>query len=258
MANDSTFADWLIATGRAMGYSTYTALANAIGVPQPTVSRWKSGAKPSVEHLVKISELFGIELKTLLVLSGHMKGEVSPRDLQPPPSEAERVIGESPLEKRLKEKLLDFWEQRMQEEHQRLRELVRGVQHAVTPAGGVRPSELDPWMEKAMESALPWHVQTLNANLVAAEKPYTWFVFEHGGRLDVSNPRQAFQDTVYRGHEVEVSINHEGVNAGYYPFIACPEDGWAAATDDLETRAEAEAAVRHFFQLYPSLSYRKA
>lgn len=71
----SDFGSWLTATRKAMGFPTSSSLARKIGIPQPTISRWQSGAKPSVEHLVKISDLFGIDLKTLLILSGHMQGD---------------------------------------------------------------------------------------------------------------------------------------------------------------------------------------
>lgn len=69
------FSSWLEATRKAMGFRTNTALAEALGIPQPTVSRWKSGAQPSVEHLAKLSDLFGVSLKTLLVLAGHLPGQ---------------------------------------------------------------------------------------------------------------------------------------------------------------------------------------
>lgn len=77
----TAFGPWLIATRKAMGFRTNSALANALDIPQPTISRWQSGAKPSVEHLVKLSDLFGVELKTLLILSGHMAGTADGIDL---------------------------------------------------------------------------------------------------------------------------------------------------------------------------------
>lgn len=69
------FSAWLDATSKAIGFRTNTALANALGVPQPTVSRWKSGSQPSVDHLVKVSRLVGIHLEHLLVLAGYMDAE---------------------------------------------------------------------------------------------------------------------------------------------------------------------------------------
>ena len=75
------FGSWLNATRKAMGFPTNSALARALDIPQPTISRWQSGAKPSVEHLVKVSELLGVGLKTLLILSDHMSGNADGVDL---------------------------------------------------------------------------------------------------------------------------------------------------------------------------------
>lgn len=258
MAKESKFADWLIATGRAMGYATHTSLAKAIGVPQPTVSRWKTGAKPSVEHLVKISELFGIELKTLLILSGHMKGEVSSEELALPISEAERLVDESPLEEALKEALRDFWKERMQEEHARLQELLKGVEYAVSPSGGIRGTELEPWLEKAVESGLARHLQRLQHSLVKAPRSHTWFVFSRSEGDEDTNPRDLFLRTVSKGGTVGAEVLRESARSGYWPLITCPEGGWDATTETLETAEDAEEAIRAFFQSHPSLVHGEA
>jgi transcriptional regulator with XRE-family HTH domain len=141
------FADWLISTGRALGYTTNTALAKAIGVPQPTVSRWKSGSKPSVEHLVKISELFGVELKLLLVLAGYMKGD--PQDVQPtaPLTSAERIILKSEVDEPLKDLLLWFWSARQAEELHRLGVILEGATSAVDPEHNYTPAtKFETWV----------------------------------------------------------------------------------------------------------------
>ena len=251
----SSFSDWLVTTGRAIGYTTNTALARALGIPQPTVSRWKAGSKPSVEHLVKISDLFGIELKTLLILSGHMKGEVSPGKLAPPPSEAERMIAESPMEESLKKVLRDFWKERMREERDRLQNLIQGTLNAVSPTGGLRSTELDPWIEKAMETGLPWQVQRLKDSLAKAPKPYTWFI---SGAPDAeANPRELFHRTVQEGDEVQVNVIRGMGFGGFFPYISDLNNRWHAVTDNFETEEEAAEAIRSFLDSYPTLTYEE-
>lgn len=257
MAEELRFADWLIATGRAMGYATYTSLAQALGVPQPTVSRWKAGAKPSVEHLVRISELFGIELKTLLVLSGHMKGDVSSEQLGPPPSEADRMINESGLEEAFKEVLRNFWRERMREERSRLQSLIQGTDHAVSPSGGIRATELEPWLEKAGESSLARHVQRFQNALAEAPKPYTWFVANRFESEPLSSAPKRFLRTVKAGGMVEARVVREGAAGGFFPLISCPDGGWDALTENLETAEEAEGAIRDFFGNYPTLTFKE-
>lgn len=97
--SSSEFGEWLGATSKALGFRNNSALARAIGVNQANVSRWTSGHTiPTVDHLVKMSDLFGIDLKTLLAMSGHITPEQANRsetDPFPRPTLPEGTIAAS-------------------------------------------------------------------------------------------------------------------------------------------------------------------
>ncbi|MFE1104117.1 helix-turn-helix domain-containing protein [Nocardiopsis alba] len=162
MPQTSPFAEWLISTGRALGYTTNTSLAKALGVPQPTVSRWKSGSKPSVEHLVKISELFGVELKTLLILSGHIQGDIV-KEVHPPLNQAERMISDAQISAGQKQLIVEYWRNRMGEEHARLARVVAFAEEAVEAGGpplGLEFAAKESKSDLAPHLAL-WHMRFL-------------------------------------------------------------------------------------------------
>lgn len=81
----SEFGEWLGVTSKALGFKNNSAFARAIGVNQANVSRWSNGQSiPTVDHLVKMSDLFGIDLKTLLAMSGHITPEQANRSESAP------------------------------------------------------------------------------------------------------------------------------------------------------------------------------
>lgn len=192
---------------------------------------------------MKISELFGVELKLLLVLAGYLEGEAG-KEIQPPLSEAERMIDESLLETRFKSQLRAFWFERMEEEQARLRDLLNGVHNAISPMDEVQPTELEPWLEKALETDITKHVQRLRNSLVHEPQPYTWFVYSEGG------PRESLKrlrKSTSEGAEVSQNIFDLDEGVGYYPLVECERDGWAASTEMLDSLEEARAALEHFF-----------
>lgn len=248
MAKELRFADWLIATGRAMGYTTYTSLAQALGVPQPTVSRWKAGAKPSVEHLVRISELFGIELKTLLILSGHMKGDVSAKDLALPSSQADRIIASMKSNGEYREMLKDFWQRRQHEELERLQLLADGVDATVTTTGRADPKSMEPWLEGALRSELSKHLRALEQELSQSPGPITWMV--RSFNPDRPDPLLLFHEDVKKGAKVDAGVyEEEGL---YVPFVRAP-GSWQARTHGFVDPEIAAVAVEVFLSNNPGL-----
>lgn len=75
VSETSEFALWLDMTASAMGFKNDAALAKALGINPSSISRWKSGMQPRVSHLAKVSEIFGVDLKPLLVISGHLEAK---------------------------------------------------------------------------------------------------------------------------------------------------------------------------------------
>lgn len=240
------FAAWLISTGRALGYTTNTALAKAIGVPQPTVSRWKGGSKPSVEHLVKISELFGVELKTLLVLAGYMQGDVG-KALRPPRSQGDRIIDEMSAPQAYKEDLRAFWQQREAEELDRLRVLAEGLDNAVAITGVGDSKSMEPWLEDAMRTNLPQHVQALR-RAVAAPASVTWILQVHPAHG--SDPNQVLEEAMEQAVEVTQQIVED--EEGYSPSMHGVPPTWMLLGPTFETPEEAEAALAALRRAYPT------
>lgn len=132
MTTDSTtssrFVDWLTGMTRALGYSRDSDLARALEVDQSIISRWRRGSRPSVTHLVKVSDLTRTQLEPLLVLAGWVPASaVRNAETPEPPSQVtvgQRMIRDSSLPADVQEVLLEYWEARMQEERGRLHELI--------------------------------------------------------------------------------------------------------------------------------------
>jgi transcriptional regulator with XRE-family HTH domain len=119
----SEFTDWLDTTVRALGYRNDAELARALDVDQSVVSRWRTGSQPNVSHLGKIGQILGIALEPLLVLSGHCEPSMvrNPNMLI---TAAERTIDAADLDKKTKQQLRDYWTSRMDEEHERLGQII--------------------------------------------------------------------------------------------------------------------------------------
>lgn len=49
-------------------------LARRVGVNQSYVSRWRRGRRPQVQYLVKLADVTGTNLETLLRIVGHVPG----------------------------------------------------------------------------------------------------------------------------------------------------------------------------------------
>lgn len=131
-----SFSEWLNSTGRALGFPTSASLARALGIQQSTVSRWKTkGSQPGVEHLAKISDLFGVELKSLLVLAGYL--DATPGIASAPAvhmSFEELMINDLSISERFKDVARKFWADRMNEERNRLGDFLLGLEEAVVSA----------------------------------------------------------------------------------------------------------------------------
>lgn len=253
MTEDLKFADWLISTGRAMGYATNSALAHAIGVPQPTVSRWKKGAKPSVEHLVSISDLFGIELKTLLVLSGHMQGDVSPGKLAPPPSQADRIIDSVNAPEPYKTELRIFWAAREREELYRLELLAEAVETAHSmDAGEEERKSFHPWIETALATELPLHVQALR-NAIEPSASNTWILHMHPSVK--GDAHEILMKDVVSGVEATQTIYAE--DGWYHPSIRATEGSrFLLRGPSSQSLEETRESLRSMLRNYPTLKLR--
>ncbi|MBC6456353.1 helix-turn-helix domain-containing protein [Actinomadura sp. HBU206391] len=122
------FATWLESTAQALGYTSDSALAKALEVKQSTVSRWKRSAtaKPSTEHLLRISKLFRIQLEPLLVLSGHVPADAVGQSEMPPAAvtATERQIADAEVPDEVRELLRRYWDARTREEQSRLTDLI--------------------------------------------------------------------------------------------------------------------------------------
>lgn len=236
-----TFAEWLFSTGRALGYTSNSALARALGVPQPTVSRWKSGAKPSVEHLVKISELFGVELKLLLVLAGYMKGDVQDIALRAPKSKADRLIAESDIGKAAERLLGDFWAARQEEELRRLEKLVEGVRNSVELTGGYDLRSMEPWIDSGLETELPQHVHRLVRGLTRRKLAYQarWVLLLK--ELPKDGEPTAFEESEDTHAQVYARVYE---TSDGWAFEVAPETrAWALIGSPFETREAAQESL---------------
>jgi len=131
-----TFSDWVTSTGTALGYTNDASLARALGIQQSTISRWKkNSAKPGVEHLARISELFGVDIKVLLVLAGYLEAPPpAPEDLHPlgVHTRAEQMISNARVSTSHQRDLLQrFWASRLEEEQERLSRLIDFTERAI-------------------------------------------------------------------------------------------------------------------------------
>ncbi|MEU7861174.1 helix-turn-helix transcriptional regulator [Nonomuraea sp. NPDC049141] len=123
MTNEpNAFAEWVSAVAKSFGYKTDAQLAAAIGVQQSTVTRWRSGNRPQVKHLVELARLFSMKIDPLLAMSGHVPADLlndaSPPG--PPMTESVRRIRDASLSDFQKEALSLYWEQRLDEERHKL------------------------------------------------------------------------------------------------------------------------------------------
>lgn len=255
MSKTSPFSEWLVHTSTVLGYRTNTSLAKALDVPQPTVSRWKSGSKPSVEHLVKLSELFGVELKTLLVLAGYMKGNDA-KEARPPLSAAERIIAESEAGDIAKELLASFWAWREAEELRRLRLLVEGLESSMNITGIYDPQSLEPWMDQAVQTDLPKHIQRLvrAANQRSLERlPRLVLYYKDlpkDGEPDVFQEAERAHAPVY----TQVLQRAEG-----WAFEVIPEDGkWALVCSPFKDQEQAEESLHVWLSEHPNFQVKRA
>ncbi|WP_433699074.1 helix-turn-helix domain-containing protein [Nocardiopsis sp. CA-288880] len=249
-----TFADWLFNTGRALGYTTNSALARALGVPQPTVSRWKTGSKPSVEHLVKISELFGVELKLLLVLAGYMKGDVRDIPLEAPTSKAERLIAESEVGEAAEALLSSFWGRRQDEELKRLEKLVAGIQESVRLTGSYDLRSMEKSLDDALQTELPQHVHHLVRGLTRRKLAYQarWVLYSK------ELPKDGEPDAFAESEEAHASLTarvYETPNG--WGFEVVPGNGaWALVGSPFDSRTAAEESLALWAMDHPNFDLK--
>ncbi|TDC52865.1 transcriptional regulator [Actinomadura sp. KC345] len=166
-----SFARWLADMSRALGYPREADLARALGLPQSTVSRWRKGSRPSVEHLVRLSRVLKTELEPLLVLSGHVDADIGidvlSRPPEPPSSRTETVrrIEEADLPEDMKEILRQYWDRRLAEERGRV---YRFITQFSSPED-VAMEEMKGWLASAYETELPLHVTSAFLDLLSAQ-----------------------------------------------------------------------------------------
>lgn len=125
--NETTaFADWVSTTARGFGYKTDAALAQAIGVQQSTVTRWRHGNQPQIKHLVALAYLFRMRIDPLLAMSGHVPADLlgDSEPAGPPMTESVRRIRDAPLADMQKDALTRYWNKRLDEERSKLFHLI--------------------------------------------------------------------------------------------------------------------------------------
>lgn len=170
-AANTSFAEWVSATAKGLGYRTDAQLAAAIGVQQSTVTRWRQGNQPQIKHLVALARLFQMKIGPLLAVSGHV-----PADLlsdagppEPPLTESFRRIRDAPLTDFQKAVLSQYWEQRLWEERQRLGHLIDWIASTEDrPRPEVGTSVVTTIIQGA-RSSLVTHVAELVERLVAVD-----------------------------------------------------------------------------------------
>lgn len=106
--NDLSFAAWLNEYRERLGIDGPTALARHFDLPQPTVSRWLAGGKPSMGNLLRVAKVSGEPLGRLqaLAFSGHAPVELGSMAPRPVPLSAQlqqTVIAARALERRVAE-----------------------------------------------------------------------------------------------------------------------------------------------------------
>lgn len=127
MPEENKFYDWLATTARANGYGSDAQLAEALGLQQSTVSRWRKGTRPHITHLVKLGQLFRMSIEPMLTMSGHVPPDLL-RNTEPPAPPTPpivRQIQEASLPDGVKKALLDYWDERLAEEQTRVTELIK-------------------------------------------------------------------------------------------------------------------------------------
>jgi transcriptional regulator with XRE-family HTH domain len=169
----SPFADWLERTARGLGYESDAKLAAALDLPQSTIGRWrrpatgrKTVSRPSVEHLVRISSLFGVAVEQLLVLAGHVPPEAVRRaeDGSPatPTTATENLIVQAGLPEAVEQVVRAYLRARLKEERVRLAALIRVIGEA--QGRDKAPAALAGGVAELLATDLPAHVAELLAD----------------------------------------------------------------------------------------------
>lgn len=251
---EATFSEWLFSTGRVLGYTTNSSLARALDVPQPTVSRWKTGSKPSVEHLVKISELFGVELKLLLVLAGYMKGDVRDIERQAPRSKADRLIAESKVGESAQAALSDFWARRQDEELRRIGKLVQGIQHSVRLTGGYDLRSMEEKLDDALQTELPQHVHRLVRSLTRRKLAFQprWVLYSK------EIPQAGVPDPFAEAEQAHASLDARVYETSDgWAFEVVPKDkAWALLGSPFETEEAALESLAMWSMDHPTFKVK--
>ncbi|MBB4699328.1 helix-turn-helix transcriptional regulator [Sphaerisporangium siamense] len=178
------FWSWLHTHAGGLGYRSEARLARALDVSPTTVMRWKRGAKPSIDQLLKIGEVLGVKLEPLLVLSGLVPAEalgnpdmpVSPSPVTP----GERLIIGSGLDQHLQDLLQKYWKSRLSEERSRVEKLIDMMK------SDIRLAMLDNTAASQMLSKLPQ--SDLQEHLT--EVILQWIVYQHVNAAAADKPRR--------------------------------------------------------------------
>ncbi|NUR90784.1 MAG: helix-turn-helix transcriptional regulator [Nonomuraea sp.] len=153
------FWDWLSRTATGLGYQSDAALARALNVSPSTVLRWRQGSRPTIRHLLNISDVMGVRLEPLLVLSGHAPANAIGDAEPPPPPESvtptERIIMNAALDEHLQAIMTRYWQYRIEEERRRVHKLINLLMANPVP---LSEKGFSTELGEIMESRLPAHV----------------------------------------------------------------------------------------------------
>jgi hypothetical protein len=72
--HDTPLAHWLDSVVPAL-FPSDAALSRALDVPQSYVWRWRRGTTPEVPSLVKLANVTGMKLESLLRIAGYLPGD---------------------------------------------------------------------------------------------------------------------------------------------------------------------------------------
>lgn len=181
--NPPRFSSWLEQMSQALGYNSLSAVAEQLGVNSSTISRWRSGTmKPGLEQLIKLSNLFGVDLKVLLVLTGHITPEaadIGPADyyrsskvgdrIEAVADEGTEMIMYAGLDPEQTDDLNKFWRRRTQEELARLEDAVRLAQGVLQY--GPDPALMQEQWPRLLATDLSRHVGDVVFGILASSPP---------------------------------------------------------------------------------------
>ncbi|MEU4232013.1 helix-turn-helix domain-containing protein [Nonomuraea sp. NPDC026600] len=233
---------WLSQTASGLGYPTDASLARALEISPSTVLRWRSGSRPTIRHLLRISKTLGIKLEPLLVLSGHAPADaVGDAELPPPPQSVtptERIILNADLDPHLELLMQAYWKSRIDEERKRVQRMIKLLYEDSLP---ITDRGFSLALEEVLESRLPAHVSRVIIDWVQYRKPLASLDRRRGAIRD------SFQTILESIEEGSVVQGDDGLF-----YLALRTKAGAVRLDDMSfaDKIDAEKALVAFLGVF--------